>query len=195
MIVDINQPLWRACSHFTVVINKLQITREFGLCEVSFPVTLKMCRKYALIYNIDNTNIQELCDYLSRLKKIYLIFMIISLVNLITEAVPKQLSTSIIAAVNILLYLINIIILQRASNDHTVMNANLAIFGLLLISAFNIFSLIYNAVTGNLWTIFGVVSVVLQWSTIFLIYKLREKIINGENTPHAVPVQAYAEPV
>lgn len=156
---------------------------------------LKMCRKYALIYNIETTTIQELCDYLNRLKKIYLIFMIISLVNLITEAVPKQRVTAIIAGVDVLLYLINIIILQRASNDPTVMNANLAIFGLLLISAFNIFSLIYNAVTGNLWTIFGVVSVVLQWSTVFLVYKLKEKIINGEYTPQPVPVQAYAEPV
>eukprot|EP01040_Poterioochromonas_malhamensis_P017841 gene17841-20638_t len=163
-----------------------------------------MCRKFALIYNIENTTIQELCAYLRRLHRIYLIFTIISGINLFTDSIQGKRVAAILAGVNILLYLMNIVILQRASNDPTVMNANLAVFGLLLISAFNIFTLIYNVLTGNIWALFSVVGVILQWSTVYIVYKLREKVVNGENTQNppvmnpavaSAPVQAYAEPV
>lgn len=167
-----------------------------------------MCRKFRLIQNIENTTIEELCAYLKRLFKIYGIFVIINIVNLATDIKSKNTAGGAFVVADIVLYLINMGFLYSTAQNPTVCGSNLNIVGLALLSALNIAYLIFTVLTGSLWALTSLIGVILQWSTIYLIYKLREKIINrnlpssagglypSATNPTAPEVPtAYAEPI
>ena len=166
-----------------------------------------MCRKFRLIQNIENVSIEELCAYLRRLLRIYMILIVVNVINLITSILYKRIVGEIFAAISIALYLLNIFWINAIRANPTVANTNRTIGGLTLLSAFNIADLIFNVVTGSLWGLASLIGVVLQWSTIYIIYKLREKILfrdmnpgseysQSATNPTAPPIAiAYAEPV
>jgi hypothetical protein len=151
-----------------------------------------MCRKWRLIANIENVSIEEIVAYIQRLFRIYLIFFVISAVYLIEYIAEKETVSAIFAAVSLVLYAIHIFALNVTRRDPTV-NTTLAAIGTAgILSVFNIIDLIYNALTGSLWALFSLIGVILQWGTIYILYKLREKIQirdagGGGNT---VPINA-----
>jgi hypothetical protein len=156
-----------------------------------------MCRKWKLIANIENTSIEEIVAYIQRLFRIYLLFLVLSAVYLIEYIAEKETVSAIFAAVSLVLYVIHIIALNVTRKDPTVQTTMAAIGTAGILSIFNIIDLIYNALNGSIWALFSLIGVVLQWGTIYILYKLREKIQvrNAGGGGNTIPINAVpAEP-
>jgi len=152
-----------------------------------------MCRRFRLLYHIETVTAEEILQYLARLFRIYCIFFCISLINL-GLAYNQETVKLILAIVGTVLYAINIGMIKYVV-DHPM--PHVAIFPIIsniILCGFNIGNLVYTIViTKSLWGLFSVISILLQFTTIYILYKLRSKIINQEHARLAGELNVFAE--
>ena len=139
-----------------------------------------MCRSFMIIQNIQNVTIDDLLVYMKRRLRLYVIFFVLQLVTLIFAHKPD---TAYIAfgIVTLALYVVSVGAILQLGKNPTSCNALLTLIAALLVMVFNIFSMVYTLVTtGNLFALIALISIVLQISVLFIVHKLREKLIARE---------------
>ena len=146
----------------------------------------KMCRKYRMLANIENVSITELISYLRRFRIIYLIILIISIVGLVSTG-----EILIWGVVGVVLYALGLLAIVWLIYDHNphpspedeeqIVSPLKVIPLMIIITAllmFNISNIIYTVVVVEDYTaIISVISIFIQGTTIYLVYKLREKLL------------------
>ena len=75
-----------------------------------------MCNKYKFIADIDNKSVADFMEYGNRLRRVYLIFGIIALINIITTFTKEDHIIRILQVLGILLYAGIITCLQMIQN-------------------------------------------------------------------------------
>lgn len=139
-----------------------------------------MCRSFFLIHNIENTSIDELLVYMNRRLRLYAVFFVIALVTFIL-AFDYHTTYLAFTIVTLVLYLLSMAAILQLKKNPTSKTALHPIITAIIVLAFNIFSMVYTLIkSGNLWALITLISIVLQLSTLFVLHKLREKLINRE---------------
>lgn len=139
-----------------------------------------MCRGLVLLHNIKNVTIDELLVYMKRRLKIYMIFFVIEIVTFIAA---QDYHTTYLAftITTLVLYIISMGSILQFQKNPTSTNALGPMVSALLVLAFNIFDMVYTLVKAhNYWALFTLISIFLQISTLIVVYKLREKLLNRE---------------
>jgi hypothetical protein len=144
-----------------------------------------MCvRRFRLLANIDDAPIDELLSFIKRLARIYFIIGVVNIVTAATSADSKGHAQLIISIVSIVLYFVNIGAMFTLAGSPSILNASVVILTNVCIFSFNVFSLIYNVVIlKSYWAFVSLIGLLVQTTTIYILVKLRGKIIAKENLP------------
>lgn len=144
-----------------------------------------MCvRRFRLLANIDDASIDELLSFIKRMARIYFIIGVINIVTAATSSESKGHAQLIISIVSIILYFINIGAMFNLAGSPSILNASVVILTNICIFSFNIFSLIYNVVIlKSYWALVSLLGIFVQTTTIYILVKLRGKVIAKENLP------------
>eukprot|EP01032_Pedospumella_encystans_P009498 gene9498-11174_t len=141
---------------------------------------IKMCRSFMIIQNIENTSIDELLVYMNRRLRLYGVFFVIALVTFIL-AYDYHTTYLAFTIVTLVLYLLSMAAILQLKKNPTSRTALYPIITAVIVLAFNIFSMVFTLIkSGNLWALITLISIVLQISTLFVLHKLREKLVNRE---------------
>ena len=136
-----------------------------------------MCRRILLLYHIENTSIEEVCAFVHRLIKVFIFLVLLNCFKFVWNVFNGKWEKSIFAFVGASLIILNIVWLNNTKNNPTVQNSNVTLAGIALLCSFNLASLIFIVVTGSSRGLGKLLGIIIQGSTFFIIYKLREKII------------------
>ena len=139
-----------------------------------------MCRSLILLQNIENVSIDELLCFMKRRLKLYAIFFVIEIVTFI---LANDYHTTFVAfsIVTLVLYILSMLAIFQFLKNPT--SGNVFYPGLMavMVLLFNIFDMVYTLIKAhNLWALITLISIALQLSTLAILYKLREKLINRE---------------
>lgn len=150
-----------------------------------------MCRKFKLIANIENTTISELMHYLARLCRIYVLFSIINIITLAIAIRTEGIVATINQLVGLVLYVINtcnLLWVAYTTQDYSrpeTFKIQLIMLSISTLFSFNVYNTIYYGISIRSYVIvFSIISLALQASTLYIIYKLFEKVrlqSNGNN--------------
>lgn len=160
-----------------------------------------MCvSRYKILSNIENATIEDCVKFINRICRIYVIFGIIAIVNAVNVSAYKERKQVMLTIIYIALYFFNIGTLAIVAKTPTLPNCSIAIFGNSILYVYNIFLLIFNIVVfRSYWALFTLIGIFVQTTTLYILYKFREKVINQENvsltTAIAVAVPAENYPV
>jgi hypothetical protein len=156
-----------------------------------------MCRKFKLLANIENATVDEILSYFRRMLRLYYAVEILTIVNLIEYVVIyKDRIAAIFAAISMVLYAIHIVAVFNTAKDPNPRNSITTVVTSLVLLCFNIADLAFNVATGSIWGLLSIVGVLLQCTTIYILYKLHQKIVRQQNEPVAsAPTMATAVPV
>lgn len=139
-----------------------------------------MCRGLILLHDIQNRSIDELLVFMKRRLRIYMIFFVIEIATFCLSQ-NYHITYLSFTIVTLVLYLISMGSIVQFQKNPTSKNALLPIVSAVLILIFNIFDMTYTLITTNdYWALFSLISIFLQLSTLAVIYKLREKLLNRE---------------
>jgi hypothetical protein len=165
-----------------------------------------MCRKFKMIANIENISIEEILAYLKRLLRIYFILEILSIVGFVANLTRGETVAAIITIVGVVLYAIHMTALYFTSQTPTNYHSITTVITALILLIYNIADIVYSVSNGNLWGLLSFIGVVLQCTTIYILYKLHEKIVHKMRNPDhndlergmgnpTAPVEAVASPI
>lgn len=142
-----------------------------------------MCSRFKLLARIEQATVQEIIQYLYRLSRVYIVLAFISLINVAQIFYRKSRLVVALTIVYAALYLINVPLMTTISGIPTCTSAMVSNLILLL---FNIAFMVFNVVVEkSLWALASLVGIFFQSTTIYIIYKLRVKLVNGEDVPLA----------
>ena len=139
-----------------------------------------MCKSFYFIHNIEKVTIDELLVYMNRRMKLYGVFFVIALVSfiLLKDYHPTYI---VFTSITLGLYLLSILAIFQLRKNPTSRTAAYPMITAIFVLAFNIFSMVYTLILhGNLYALITLISIVLQISTLFVLHKLREKLVNRE---------------
>lgn len=109
--------------------------------------------------------------------------MIFFVIELVTFILAEDYHTTSVAftIVTLVLYIISMAAILRLRKNPTSSNAIFPIAAAILVLLFNIFDMTYTLIrTSDYWALFTCISIAIQLSTLFILHKLREKLINRE---------------
>lgn len=159
-----------------------------------------MCvKRFMMIYNIQQIPLEDIVVYLKRLVRIYVILVILSVVRLVTGNL--ELTTEfILNIVGLGLYFLNVLMVKLVSENPTIRYSIFPLVSSITLCIFNIVeTIVLVVVDKNYWSLFNLISVFIQLTTIFILHKLREKIHAQDNAMMQndieTPVIAEAEVV
>lgn len=134
-----------------------------------------MCRRFALLYRIEEASVEEILTYLRRIWRVYLILLALTVLSIILF--PVNLVWSIIT---IILYVINISSILLLIKRPCVSFTYLPMFSAALLAMLDTADMIYQIVVEKEWeALLKIIAISIQLSTIFIAYKLREKMNNA----------------
>jgi hypothetical protein len=142
-----------------------------------------MYGKFRLIANIENTSIEEILVYLKRLLRIYFTLVIFSIIGFVSNLAIGETVAAIIAIVGVVLYVIHMTALYFTSQTPTNYHSITTVITALILLVYNIADIVYSVSNGNLWGLLSFIGVVLQCTTIYILYKLHEKIVYRMRNP------------
>lgn len=137
-----------------------------------------MCRKCKLLYYIHDADAHEILGYLKHMQRLYIVLIAVSLVGVVlTRHDPRLFLWKIMG---LLLYSMNLLsirwLIQRASVPSTWPCLGTT----MLLTVFNLASFLHTlSITHNLWALFELISIVIQASTIYIVYVLRLRLIEA----------------
>lgn len=142
-----------------------------------------MCvQRFRLLQNIENESIETIVKYLARLTRLYAVFSVIAVLNIVSAYYTNR-AEVIFEIVYAILYIGNVLMMFQMVRQPTIMMATLSIVTIVILFAYNVFYLLYQVlVEKSIWALFAVIGLVFQVTTVFILYKLRQKIVNKENT-------------
>lgn len=133
-----------------------------------------------MIYNIDTVSVEEIVKYIDRLARIYAILCILSIISVVASY--ESGSFFINNLVGLILYVANVVGLKYAATEPTVAKTTVPLCTATVLCIFNIINTVYIGISEkNYYAAFYVISVAIQVSTIYILYKLREKLIHAKN--------------
>lgn len=141
-----------------------------------------MCRRINLLVNIETTTVEEILAYLQRMFRLFCIFFVVSIISL---ALNYSETTVILvfSIIGVILYAINMGMVKFLVDNPAPQNVFLPIISTTVLCSFNIADLVITIlVTGSYWALFSLLGVALQSTTIYIMYKLREKMLTQENS-------------
>lgn len=154
-----------------------------------------MCRRFKLLYRIEDATVDEIIHYLSRLRKLFIVFLIIGIIDLVSCILTQGTGPIIWNAVGLYLYAQNLGCLAYLLVNPTVFRAKFPITSATLLCAFNIASIVNEVVSyHSYWGIFSVISVLIQFTTIYILYKLMVKMTSNNNTIQGADIETNFAP-
>lgn len=139
-----------------------------------------MCRNFRLIQNIENVSIDELLVHMNRRLKLYMIFFVIEIVTFILSD-DYHATYVAFSIITLVLYILSMLAILRLRKNPTSTNALMPIIAAVFVLVFNIFDMTYTLIkSSNYWALFTLISIGIQLSTLFILHKLREKLVNRE---------------
>lgn len=164
-----------------------------------------MCvRRFKLLYNIENIPLEDLINYLLRLVRVYAILTILSIINVATSYGTVTQTAFILSLIALILYIINVLMIKLASDTPTLSNSKFPMISATVLMIYNIIQMAaLVTLYQDYFALISLISVFIQCTTIFILYKLREKIYNRDNgldvghieAPIATEAVAVAVPV
>lgn len=142
-----------------------------------------MClRIIRIIRNIENVTVDELLAFMQRRLQIYgLIFIVVAVKFFLSNDYHTTFLT--MNMITLALYFISMLVIKQLRVRPTARNAIYPFIAGTTVLTFNIFKLLYSLILAkNYWALFRIFIVVLQVSTLFIIYKLREKLKDMDQT-------------
>jgi hypothetical protein len=141
-----------------------------------------MCNKYRFIADIENKKVTDYLSYCHRLQKVYLIFGILAVVNLISTFKKEDHVVRLLQLLGIVCYagIISCFLFMDTikPNDRAMKGTVSACLGLLSVnSAGNLTSFIYLCVAYFTWTLlYSLLSLFLQLGTFYIFYHFRLQV-------------------
>jgi len=138
-----------------------------------------MCRKYRFIADIDNKKITDFVAYGSRLQRVYLIFGIIAIVNLVSTFKKEDHIIRLLQLLGIVCYagIVACFLFMDTikPNDRAMKGAVSSVLGLLVVNSTQcLATFIYMCAKYFTWTLlFSVVELLLQVATLYIFYHFR----------------------
>ena len=165
-----------------------------------------MCQsRMEMLSNIDKISIDEIYSYIHhRLARIYAAFLIINIIQVATTDEKTDYKIFLWAVIGMGLYVINVLALfflvkQPKENRH-VYHVYVPLVSTLLLAIFKILNMINQIQYGAflwvliVWSLFSVISVILQMMTWYVLWKLRHKMLalsyNGEHPQQSIMDQS-----
>lgn len=143
-----------------------------------------MCRRFKLIYNIESSTVEDILQYLQGMFRLYCIFFVISIINLALNYSSNL--TLGLSIAGVVLYAINMGMVKFVVDNPAPQSVFLPMLSTIILCLFNIANLVITILlTGSYWGLFSLLGVALQSSTIYILYKLREKLL-GQQQNQAV---------
>eukprot|EP01039_Chlorochromonas_danica_P011353 gene11353-12680_t len=154
----------------------------------------------ALLYRIEEASVEEILTYLRRIWRVYLILLALTVLSIILF--PVNLVWSI---TTVILYVINIFSVFLLIKRPCVSFTFLPMISASLLAMLDTADMIYQIVVEKEWeALLRLIAISIQLSTIFIAYKLREKMnnapppmddIEGGRRGQVVEAQVVANPV
>lgn len=141
-----------------------------------------MCNKYRFIKDIDNKKVVDFINYGKRLQKIYLIFGVIAIVNLVSTFKKEDHVIRVLQLLGIVCYagIISCFMFMDSikPNDRAMRGTVSACLGLLILNSIgNLTSFLYLCLNYFTWTLlFSLISLFLQLSTWYIFYHFRLQV-------------------
>jgi hypothetical protein len=146
-----------------------------------------MCiRRFQLLSKIETATVEEIKSYLTRSVRIYLLFSIIDLVLLFVGS-----HSGIISILQVVFYIITTILLYlvvKTTTPFLVVLSMMSFTGILLLNVANIVLLaISGTATATIATsaALAFLSILIGSTTLYILYKLRQKMTNDNNDTKA----------
>lgn len=145
-----------------------------------------MCRRFQLLARIEQATVQDIIRYLYRLSRIYVILAIFSLINVVEAYYTEPRLVVTLTIIYTVLYLINVTMITLIARQPNIPNCTNAMISNITLFLFNIAFMVFNVVViESLWALASLIGIFFQSTTIYILYKLRVKMVNGEDMPLA----------
>jgi hypothetical protein len=140
------------------------------------------CGRWILLYNIEEATLDDIKSYLKGLFRLYCILFILNVLNTSSISPESNCDGFIFSAVESFLYLGNTVALWFVSDKPTNINSIYAMSVAASLSICNVVNTITVGVLDrNPYAAVYVVSISIQVTTIYILHKMREKLLDGEN--------------
>ncbi len=138
------------------------------------------CRRCILLYHIEDATLDDIKSYLRGLFRLYCFLVILNVLNV--ASTYDNVRLFIFNVTGLSLYIGNTVALRFVSTDPTNVSTIWSMIFASLLCIFNIISTIYLGVEdNNPWAVLYVVSIAIQVSTVYIVHKLREKLLDSDN--------------
>lgn len=132
-----------------------------------------MCRRFQLLYRIEEATAQEIIQYLRRLWRVYIILLILTIIGTAFDG-QTNLAWNI---ATIVLYTINIGGLYLLYKTPCIAYTYLPMISSFLLACLDSIQMVYILVEdGEYLVLLRLISITIQLTTIYIAFKLREKM-------------------
>lgn len=155
-----------------------------------------MCiRRARLLYNIENISLEDLILYLRRLVRVYAILTILSIIEVASSYGNVSRIEFTLSVIALILYIINVLMIKLASDSPTLSNSKFPMASATVLMVYNIIQIIVLVTMFENWfALISLISVFIQCTTIFILFKLREKIYKRDNGMDVDHIEAPISP-
>jgi hypothetical protein len=150
---------------------------------------LVMCRRVAILWDIDKKTVKEITSYLKRSYRIYYILLVNALYNAGFNFYFHNLYTAIYDSVTVLLFILFIYIFRKLTTDpitrqekeeittKDIPTIHHAFAVVSLLATLYLFGIVYGLITSFNYLLFlNFFSVLIQISTIYILFKFLKKV-------------------
>jgi hypothetical protein len=141
------------------------------------------------LYNIEEATLDDIKAYLKGLFRLYCVLFILNVLNTSSISPKTNQDGFIFSAVESFLYLGNTVALWLVSGKPTNINT---VYAMSVAASLSICNAVNTVTVGvldrNPWAAIYVVSISIQVTTIYILYKMREKHLDGENIIFDKPI-------
>lgn len=148
-----------------------------------------------MMYNIDKVPLEDIAAFLKRLVRIYVILVVISIVRMMTGDLDFAIEL-ILNIIGLGLYVVDAVMIKIVSENPTIYYSVFPLVSSITLCIFNMIeTTILVVMDNNLFSLFNLISVFVQLTTIYILYKLREKIHAQDNAIVHNDIEALEVPM
>lgn len=134
-----------------------------------------------MLKNIDTLPVGACFDYLLRLAKLYVFFFLLQLLFFFLDKKYNG-KGALLAILQLVFYGANCTVIGLTYYLRTISLCTLACFTVSAVTIINTIIMISSIVGGNYFALVGILSILISSTTIYIIYKIRGKLLNPNSS-------------
>ncbi len=134
-----------------------------------------------MLKNIDSLPVKDCFGWLARLAKLYAVLFLLQLFFFVSNKNFKG-DSATLSTVQLVFYGVNTAIICLTYYYQTILLCTIACFSLTAVTVINAVIMISAIVGGNYFALVSILSIVISSTTIFIIYKIRGKLMNPDSS-------------